>query len=55
MMTATIPRNCLKCGELMFSKKSKEKGFHQECQPRFPSSGRIIPEGTARRMYGGGS
>lgn len=42
---------CLFCGEPMTSYQSRVKGFHKDCQPRFPSTGRLIPNTSARLLY----
>ena len=41
---------CLACGGPMTSYESRVKGFHKDCQPRFPSTGRLIPNPTARLL-----
>lgn len=42
---------CLACGEPMTSYQSRVKGFHKDCQPRFPSTGRLIPNASAQFLY----
>lgn len=42
--------SCLVCGGPMTSYQSRVKGFHKDCQPRFPSTGRLIPNATARLL-----
>ncbi len=45
------PEPCLACGKGMVPYSSRVRGFHQNCEPRFKSTGRLIPNAVARRLY----